>query len=119
MCPPLIACVLYLVTALLIWRRPHRVLDQLLPPVALALHGTALSVFVFRAGTITLGFNEALSLFAWQSSFLLWALCFREPLRILGTAVYPLTAPAAIVAIARAEERRVGKASGRTCRSRW
>src|SRR3546814_18450014 len=60
----------------------------------------SLSVFVFRAGTITLGFNEALSLFAWQSSFLLWALCFREPLRILGTAVYPLTALAAIVAIA-------------------
>src|SRR3546814_17538964 len=30
----------------------------------------------------------------------LWALCFREPLRILGTAVYPLTALAAIVAIA-------------------
>src|SRR3546814_11753528 len=100
MIPTLIACVLYLVTALLIWRRPHRVLEQILPPVALALHGTALSVFVFRAGTITLGFNEALSLFAWQSSFLLWALCFREPLRILGTAVYQLTALAAIVAIA-------------------
>src|SRR3546814_20549858 len=96
MIPTLIACVLYLVTALLIWRRPHRVLEQVLPPVALALHGTALSVFVFRAGTITLGFNEALSLFAWQPSFLLLALCFRVPLPILGNAAYPLTRLAAI-----------------------
>src|SRR3546814_19081096 len=101
MIPTLIACVLYLVTALLIWRRPHRVLEQVLPPVALALHGTALSVFVFRAGTITLGFNEALSLFSWQSSFLLLALCFRAPLRTLGPAVSPLTPLS--------EERRVGK----------
>lgn len=99
MIPTLISCTLYVVTALLIWRRPHRVLEQALPPLALLLHGAVLSTFVFRAGTITLGFNEALSLFAWQSSFLLWALCFREPLRILGTAVYPLTALAAIVAV--------------------
>src|SRR3546814_12002605 len=98
MIPTLIACVLYLVTALLIWRRPHRVLEQVLPPVALALHGTALSVFVFRAGTITLGFNEALSLFAWQSSFLLWAMCFRA---------------------ARSAGRRVGQAGGSPFYTRW
>lgn len=99
MIPTLLACTLYLATALLIWRRPHAILERTLPPLALALHGAALSVFVFGAGTITLGFTEALSLFTWQSSLLLWALCFREPLRILGTAIYPLTALAAIVAV--------------------
>lgn len=96
----LIACVLYMSTALLIWRRPHPILERLLPPLALALHGAALSVYVFRGGTITLGFSEAVSLFAWQSSLMLWALCFREPLRILGASVYPLTALAALAAVA-------------------
>ncbi|MFT4045939.1 MAG: cytochrome c biogenesis protein CcsA [Solimonas sp.] len=92
----LFACVLYVASALLIWRRPHPVYERWLPPLALLAHGIALSAYVFQGASITIGFNEALSLFAWQSSLLLWALCFREPLRVLGTAVYPLTAAAAL-----------------------
>jgi ABC-type uncharacterized transport system permease subunit len=92
----LLACALYVTAALLIWRRPNSIYERWLPPLALLLHGLALGHYVFQNGSITIGFNEALSLFAWQSSFLLWALCFREPLRVLGTAVYPLTAVAAL-----------------------
>ncbi|MEQ1439554.1 cytochrome c biogenesis protein CcsA [Fontimonas sp. SYSU GA230001] len=65
---------------------------------ALLLHATALSRHVLQGGTITIGINESLSLFAWQSAFLLWALCFREPLRALGTVVYPLAGVAAVLA---------------------
>lgn len=94
-----LAGALYVATALLIWRWPQPVLERSLPPLALLLHGIALSGYVFHGGTITIGFNEALSMFSWQSSLLLWALCFREPLRVLGMAVYPLTAAAALAAI--------------------
>lgn len=65
---------------------------------ALALHGAALSSHVLQGGAITIGINESLSLFTWQSAFLLWALCFREPLRTLGTVIYPLAGTAAVVA---------------------
>jgi len=93
----ILACALYLTVALLIWRHPQPLYERWLPLLALGLHGAALSQFVFQAGSITIGFNEALSLFSWQSAALLWALCFREPLRMLGAAVYPLTAVAALV----------------------
>lgn len=98
MFPTLLACALYVATALLIWRRPQPLLERTLPPIALILHGAALGSSILRGGTITIGINEALSLFAWQSALLLWGLCFREPLRILGTAIYPLTAAAALAA---------------------
>ncbi|NKF22527.1 cytochrome C assembly family protein [Solimonas marina] len=89
------AALLYLITAWIIWRRPNLVLERLLPPVALLLHAAVLATYVFHGGRITIGFNESLSLFAWQSALLLWVLCFREPLRILGVAIYPLAAVAA------------------------
>lgn len=92
----LLASVLYIGTAWIIWRRPNVMLERVLPPLALALHGAVLATYVFRGGTITIGFNEALSLFAWQSALLLWGLCFREPLRILGIAIYPLAAASAL-----------------------
>ncbi|MGH8446264.1 MAG: cytochrome C assembly family protein [Solimonas sp.] len=99
MIPSLIACALYVATALLIWRRPNPALERWLPPLALLLHGAALSGYIFHGGSITIGFNEAISLFAWQSALLLWALCFREPLRVLGIAIYPLAAVAALTGI--------------------
>jgi ABC-type uncharacterized transport system permease subunit len=95
----LFASLLYVLTAWVIWRRPNPMLERILPPIALLLHGTVLASFVFRAGTITIGLNEALSLFTWQSALMLWALCFREPLRILGTAIYPLAAVAALTVV--------------------
>ncbi|SFF31852.1 ABC-type uncharacterized transport system, permease component [Fontimonas thermophila] len=72
--------------------------ERWLPALALALHGWALSRHVLHGGAITLGINEALSLFAWQSALLLWVLCFREPLRTMGAAVYPAAGVAAIIA---------------------
>ena len=59
----LIACALYLGSALLIWRRPHSAYERWLPPAAVLLHGIALSQYVFQNGSITIGFTEALSLF--------------------------------------------------------
>ncbi len=94
-----IALVLYCVCALLIWRSPQpQWPERLLPAAALLLHGMALSAHVFDGNSITIGINEALSLFAWQSALLLWAMCWREPLRTLGLAVYPLAGLAALCA---------------------
>ncbi|HEX4895566.1 MAG TPA: cytochrome c biogenesis protein CcsA [Solimonas sp.] len=96
-----LATLLYLATALGIWRQWSAVWpERLLPPVALLLHGIALGGHVFHHGAVTLGIAEAVSLFAWQSAFLLWVLCWREPLRVLGLAVYPLAATAALCALA-------------------
>lgn len=69
-----------------------------LPVPALLLHAWLLSQHVFQGAAVTIGVNEALSLFAWQSAALLWALCWREPLRLLGSAVYPFAAVALLLA---------------------
>ena len=70
---------------------------QWLPLPALLLHAWLLSEQVFQGTTVTIGVNEALSLFAWQSAALLWALCWREPMRVLGSAVYPFAAVALLL----------------------
>lgn len=94
-----LACALYLSAGFLIWRQPAAEAPaRWIPPVAIALHGGALLEHVFHGGAIQLGLGEALSLFAWQSSLLLWMLCWREPLRVLGIAIYPITALAALTA---------------------
>ncbi len=96
-----IALIIYLIAAALVARRStHQVLDQWLPPLALAFHGWTLGHHVFHGGAITIGVNEALSLFTWQSALLLWALCFREPLKMMGAAIYPAAGLAALVASA-------------------
>ena len=96
----LIALACYLGAALLVWqRRASPTAERSLAAVALTLHAIALSGHVFRDGAITLGVNEALSLFAWQSALLLWGLCWREPLRTLGLAVYPLAGLTAVSAV--------------------
>lgn len=93
----LLACTLYVVAGLLIWRRPAAETPaRWIPPVAIILHGSALLTRVFHDGAIQLGLGEAMSLFTWLSSLLLWVLCWREPLRILGVVIYPITALAAL-----------------------
>jgi len=93
-----LAAVLYLTTAVLIWRQPAaESVARWLPPLALLLHGLALGIALLHGGSITLGVGEALSLFAWQSALLLWALCWREPLRALGIVIYPLAAGGALL----------------------
>ncbi|MEC9364808.1 MAG: cytochrome C assembly family protein [Sinimarinibacterium flocculans] len=94
----LIALAAYLTAGWLHYRQASPAAGRWLPLPALALHAWALSGHVFLGGAITIGINEALSLFAWQSALLLWALCFREPLRALGTVVYPFAAVAMLLA---------------------
>lgn len=96
----LIALACYAGSALLAWRRTLPLaVERALAAAALLLHALALSDHVFRGGAITLGVNEALSLFSWQSALLLWCLCWREPLRALGMAVYPAAGIAAVAAM--------------------
>ncbi|HEY0974311.1 MAG TPA: cytochrome c biogenesis protein CcsA [Solimonas sp.] len=97
----LLALALYLAAAALIWRGASSSAgERVLPAVALLLHAVVLSQQVFRGGSLSIGIGEALSLFAWQAALLLWALCWREPVRALGLAVYPLAGIAAVLAIA-------------------
>jgi ABC-type uncharacterized transport system permease subunit len=94
-----LALAFYCTSALLIWRSPQPSWpERLLPAAALLLHGVALSSHVLANDRITIGINEALSLFGWQSALLLWAMCWREPLRTLGLVVYPLAGLVAICA---------------------
>jgi ABC-type uncharacterized transport system permease subunit len=69
-------------------------------PLAIALHLLVLGNQIFHEQAISLGIREALSLFAWQSALFLWLLSSRQPLRILGVAIYPLAALAAAIASA-------------------
>lgn len=57
---------------------------------AILLHGGLIGQQIFHGGTITIGSTEAISLFTWQSALLLWAFCWKEPLRTLGVVIYPL-----------------------------
>lgn len=94
------AALAYLLAAWLCWRTQRSMAERWLPAAPIGLHAWALGLQVFHAGSITIGVNEALSLFSWQSALLLWAFCFREPLRTLGVAVYPLAAVGALLAAA-------------------
>lgn len=92
-----LASALYLAAGFFIWKQPQaQAPARWLLPVALVLHGVALSLTLFHGNTIVLGLGEAISLFAWQAALLLWVLSWREPVLILGIAIYPLTAIAAL-----------------------
>ena len=87
----LVSSLLYLSTAALIWLRPSTgAVERTLPVVALLMHGGVLAQQAFQGGGLTIGATEALSLFAWQAALLLWVVGWREPVRALGLAVYPL-----------------------------
>ncbi len=94
----LLALALYCAAAWIGYRNGKLAVERWLPLPPLLLHAWALSAHMFDGGAITIGINEALSLFAWQSAALLWALCFREPLRLLGTVVYPFAGVVAVIA---------------------
>lgn len=94
----LLAALLYALAAWCIWR-PHATQPWLVLAAVLA-HAVGLSLQVMYGGVLRIGISEALSLFAWQSAALLWAFSFREPLRVLGLAVYPLAAALALFAAA-------------------
>lgn len=99
MLPAFLALLCYLGAAVLVWRGTLSLTaERALPAAGLLLHAVALSQHVFRGDAIALGITEALSLFAWQSALLLWALCWREPLRALGLVVYPVAGIMAIAA---------------------
>lgn len=87
----LVSSLLYLSTAASIWLRPSTgAVERTLPVVALLMHGGVLAQQAFQGGGLTIGATEALSLFAWQAALLLWVVGWREPVRALGLAVYPL-----------------------------
>lgn len=91
------AVVLYLLAGARAKRPPSLPWD-LAAPLAIALHLLVLASQVFHDRAISLGVREALSLFSWQSALLLWLVSLRQPLRILGVAIYPLAALAAAIA---------------------
>lgn len=95
-----VAC--YVAAALLLWRRPGNAspAERGLSLVAMLLHAGLLWKQVLNGGAVTIGVNEAVSLFTLQSAVLLWLLSWREPLRALGVMLYPLAAFAAIWATA-------------------
>lgn len=91
-----VAALAYAAVATLIWRAPSHPLARWLAPVAVAMHGAALVGEVFQGGNLTLGVTEALSMFSWQAALLLWILCLLQPVQVLGVAIYPLAAAAAL-----------------------
>lgn len=90
-----LAVVTYVLGTLAVWRRQHPV-AAVLVLAALALHGAALLGTVIQDGNLTIGVTEALSVFAWQAALLLWALSQLRPVQVLGMAIYPLAAVAAV-----------------------
>ncbi|MGH8441614.1 MAG: cytochrome C assembly family protein [Nevskiaceae bacterium] len=98
MTPPLaaLAAIAYALCALGHWRRRDSALAAWLAPAALALHAGALAGAVVHGSDLTLGVTEALSMFAWQAAVLLWVLGMLQPVQMLGVAIYPLAAIAAL-----------------------
>ena len=95
----LLSLAFYVAATLLVWRRPlDSMTERLCAFAGVMLHAWALGHQVFRGGGLTIGLAEALSLFTWQAALLLWCLCWREPVRTLGLAVYPLAGAAAVMA---------------------
>jgi len=90
------AALAYAVCALYARRGAGPRLPSFLAPLALVLHGAALLGAVVHDGNLTLGITEALSVFAWQAALLLWVLSFAQPVQVLGVAIYPLAAAAAL-----------------------
>jgi ABC-type uncharacterized transport system permease subunit len=91
-----LAALAYSVCALLVWRRAAAGVATGLAAVALVLHWGALVNATVHGGNLSLGVTEALSVFAWQAAVLLWVLGFLQPVRVLGVAIYPLAAIAAL-----------------------
>lgn len=96
----LLSAALYFYAAAAAWRRDDPgVPERWSSLLALLLQGFLLQQQIFQpGGGLMLGVNQALSLFAWQSAALLWALCWKEPLRVLGIGIYPLAAAAVLLA---------------------
>lgn len=92
------AAVLYIVATVGIGRTGGQSRLAAAALLALVLHGVVLAGGVIRAGQLSVGFTEALSLFAWQAALLLWILCLLQRLQVLALAVYPAAAIAAVVA---------------------
>ena len=88
----------YVLCALLYWRRMAQGVAASFAAVALFLHGGALFSATVHDGSLSLGVTEALSVFAWQAALLLWALSRVQPVQMLGVAIYPVAAAAALTA---------------------
>lgn len=98
----LLAAALYAAATLHIWRSPRSQgpLEPALALLAILLHASVLGYRTLQGDRLSIGVNEAVSLFTLQSALLLWALAWREPVRALGLAIYPLAAVAAVWAAA-------------------
>jgi ABC-type uncharacterized transport system permease subunit len=94
--PAIAAVVGYAAAAALVWRGGPRSAALWIAAASLGLHAAALLGAIFTAGNLTLGVTEALSLFSWQAAILLCALCLLQPVEILGVAIFPLAAAAAL-----------------------
>jgi len=86
----------YAVCALWHWRRAGAGGAAALAAAALVLHGGALLSATVHGGQLSLGVTEAMSVFAWQAALLLWVLGRFQPVQVLGIAIYPLAAVAAL-----------------------
>ena len=92
------AALAYAACALLHWRRRAAGFAATLGVAALVLHGGALFSATVHDGSLSLGVTEALSVFAWQAALLLWTLSRVQPVQMLGVAIYPVAAVAALTA---------------------
>lgn len=85
----------YLLAAASAWRR-HDPAGRWLAAMALISHAAVLVRELMQMGHLTIGITEALSVFTWQAALMLWLFCWFQPLHILGLALYPLAAAAAL-----------------------
>lgn len=95
---PAAAALFYSLAASLLVRSPSYAPGRWVAALAIALHATALLGEIFHGGQLTVGVTEALSMFNWQAAALLWTLSLVQPLQILGVAIYPAAALAALAA---------------------
>lgn len=96
--PALLAAMGYAAATVVIWRGNARSAALWLGAVAIVLHGAALFGQIFTGGNLTLGVNEALSMFSWQAALLLCVLCLVQSVHVLGMAIFPLAAAAVVMA---------------------
>jgi ABC-type uncharacterized transport system permease subunit len=99
----IIALLIFIVSGLSAWailRSSHSNPERWPMLGAILLHGGLVGHQIFHGGSIAIGTTEALSLFTWQSAVLLWAFCWKGPLRTLGVVIYPLAGLCALLAAA-------------------
>lgn len=95
----LLAALCYGTATLWLWRLPGSPDERWPVALALVLHTTALSLLLLRPDGLSIGWTEALALFAWQSSLLLFVFSLRQsPLRPLGLGVYPVAGAFVLIA---------------------